>query len=222
MQRQRLTITLETELLDAIDTLVDGELLRNRSHAIEHFLKEGIGLHDLRQAFLFFPSETLFSQDQLETVITACFNDAVPDLFIGTPSASGSRAAEVSAIIAQVAKRLGNETFFTLRRVPLDFGSGAAVLLHKELLEGPFVICTFDGQLASPTSFLQPYLFHKKHGSPLTLCMTQNDDLSFQASGVAIAQPEIVAAIPAGMSSLEKNIFPQLLKEGKVRGYTIL
>jgi NDP-sugar pyrophosphorylase family protein len=38
MERQRLTITLEKEILDRLDDYIDGSRIRNRSHAIEYLL----------------------------------------------------------------------------------------------------------------------------------------------------------------------------------------
>lgn len=40
MTRERLTITLKKELLKALDDIVDGEKIRNRSHAIEYLLSK--------------------------------------------------------------------------------------------------------------------------------------------------------------------------------------
>ena len=42
MSRERLTITLRAELLKALDGNIDGEKLRNRSHAIEYFLSKAL------------------------------------------------------------------------------------------------------------------------------------------------------------------------------------
>lgn len=44
MSRERLTITLRNDLLNALDTEIDGQRLRNRSHAIEYFLSRSLGL----------------------------------------------------------------------------------------------------------------------------------------------------------------------------------
>ncbi|MDE2311697.1 MAG: NTP transferase domain-containing protein [Patescibacteria group bacterium] len=43
MNRERLTITLRSDLLKQLDSLIDGERLRNRSHAIEYFLSRNLG-----------------------------------------------------------------------------------------------------------------------------------------------------------------------------------
>jgi mannose-1-phosphate guanylyltransferase len=41
--KHRLTITLSPELLQTVDTLVDRKNIRNRSHAIEHLIRQSIG-----------------------------------------------------------------------------------------------------------------------------------------------------------------------------------
>jgi mannose-1-phosphate guanylyltransferase len=41
--RERLTITLKQDLLNALDHVIDGQKLRNRSHAIEYFLSRALG-----------------------------------------------------------------------------------------------------------------------------------------------------------------------------------
>jgi NDP-sugar pyrophosphorylase family protein len=43
MKRERLTITLRSDLLNALDNTIDGERLRNRSHAIEYYLSKSLG-----------------------------------------------------------------------------------------------------------------------------------------------------------------------------------
>lgn len=63
MNRERLTITLRTDLIKALDAEIDGERLRNRSHAIEYFLSRSLGLRAVKVLILaggkpvFFESE---------------------------------------------------------------------------------------------------------------------------------------------------------------------
>ncbi len=63
MNRERLTITLRSDLLNALDSTIDGDRLRNRSHAIEYFLSKSLGLKALKVLILaggkpvFFESE---------------------------------------------------------------------------------------------------------------------------------------------------------------------
>jgi NDP-sugar pyrophosphorylase family protein len=63
MNRERLTITLRSDLVKALDGEIDGERLRNRSHAIEYFLSRSLGLKAVKVLILaggqpvFFESE---------------------------------------------------------------------------------------------------------------------------------------------------------------------
>lgn len=48
MSRERLTITLKEDILQALDAEIDGDRLRNRSHAIEYFLSKSLGQKALK------------------------------------------------------------------------------------------------------------------------------------------------------------------------------
>lgn len=52
MNRERLTITLRSDLLKTLDAEIDGERLRNRSHAIEYFLSRSLGLKAVKVLIL--------------------------------------------------------------------------------------------------------------------------------------------------------------------------
>ncbi len=52
MNRERLTITLRNDLLKALDGEIDGEKLRNRSHAIEYFLSRSLGIRGIKVLIL--------------------------------------------------------------------------------------------------------------------------------------------------------------------------
>jgi NDP-sugar pyrophosphorylase family protein len=52
MNRERLTITLRADLLKQLDGLIDGQRLRNRSHAIEYFLSRSLGAQNLKVLIL--------------------------------------------------------------------------------------------------------------------------------------------------------------------------
>src|SRR3989344_3541215 len=50
--RERLTITLKKELLEGLDSTIDGEKLRNRSHAIEYYLSKSLGITAMKVLIL--------------------------------------------------------------------------------------------------------------------------------------------------------------------------
>lgn len=63
MNRERLTITLRSDLLKQLDANIDGDRLRNRSHTIEYFLSRSLGAQNVKVLILaggkpvFFESE---------------------------------------------------------------------------------------------------------------------------------------------------------------------
>ncbi|MEI6477523.1 MAG: hypothetical protein WCO52_00860 [bacterium] len=208
MYRERLTITLDAELLQAVDALVDGESLRNRSQTIEHLLKEGIGLHRLDQAFLFlYPDYEPSRPEALVRLMAAAGIKTIYLVsFIGQPT-------ELAISIGQLVPEA------TVSAVPSDFGSGGALLLKHAELDAPFLIARADASRTPlPTGLLTPYVFHRQHQAPLTSLLCPRQD-GYASAGLWIADPSLLASIPAGIVSLEDSVFPVLLKEAKVRAY---
>jgi NDP-sugar pyrophosphorylase family protein len=52
MSRERITITLKDEIIRQLDAQIDGERLRNRSHAIEYFLSKSLGMRAVKVLIL--------------------------------------------------------------------------------------------------------------------------------------------------------------------------
>jgi len=204
--RERITVTLEPALIDSIELLVDGQTLRNRSHAIEHLLKEGLGLHELQQAFLFF--EPGWTASQLTAVLSLCRLADIRTFFLCLPTGD-PRTDEVRNLTKA----------FTTQLVPLDFGSGGALALQKEKISHPFLLVWLRPGLSIPTNITQLFTFHRQHHAILTRVLTPHGDAEYSAAGVDIAQPELIDSIPAGIVSLQATVFPNLAREAKMRGY---
>ena len=64
MNRERLTITLRSDLLKTLDATIDGERLRNRSHAIEYYLAKSLGLKTLKVLILAGGSPVYFESEK--------------------------------------------------------------------------------------------------------------------------------------------------------------
>ena len=211
MYRERLTITLEVDLLSAIDALIDKQILRNRSQTIEYLLKEGMGLHELQQAFLFFNQQ--LDAKQLEHVVNFCVSNGISELLLGIPAGQTTLLHDAQTVIRQQHPSLN------LIHVPTDFGTAGALVLQHARLVHPFLLLTLEPTLHVPSSILPAYSFHRQHHAPLTRLLKQDPENCFRPSGIEIASPELVSAIPAGIASLSADVFPALAKEGKVRLY---
>lgn len=211
MLRERITITVEPGLVTAIDSLVDRQTLRNRSHAIEHLLKEGLGLHQVEQAVLFFDAP--WQAEQLKEVAAACTSLGIGTLFIGLPLGEAARVSELGASLRDLGE-------FIVTHLPTDFGSGGALLLQREALAHPFLVFWVGPGLHAPASVLPAYVFHRQHHALLTRLVRPSDG-SYAPAGIDILQPDLLAHIPAGQTDLIRDIYPELTRSANVRAYVL-
>lgn len=220
MRRERLTITLDSELLQAVDTTIDKQTIRNRSHAIETLLRKGLGLCTLKKAFIFFQAG--WEMKTLDNFLDLCLQEKINYFFLGFPSQSINEGKELQEYIRH---------FFThtesildnCELVPLDFGSGGALILHQDKLSESFLILWPRIESVIPESLVAAINFHQQHQGVLTEFIQSRSqsptENSYSFTGLAIASPEILKYIPAGKVSLEQDTFPLLRKSGKVKGY---
>jgi NDP-sugar pyrophosphorylase family protein len=212
MYRERLTITLDTDLLAAVDSTIDRSSIRNRSHAIEHLLREGLALHQLTQAFLFIGED--WNGSTLPKIITLCDKLGITSYYLVPTPITISLTDQLTTSITQL-----SQIHPKVQTVSGDFGTGGALVLQKDKLHNPFLLIDLIGELLTPTELTSAYGFHRRHNGVLTQILTSIDAQEFLATGFSIANPELIAEIPAGSVSLTETVFPALLKEGKVKGY---
>lgn len=212
MYRERLTITLDTDLLIAVDSTIDRSSIRNRSHAIEHLLREGLALHQLTQVFLFIGEG--WDSSTLPKIITLCDKVRISQYYLVPTPVTSSLLAEVSASIMQLSE--GNPL---VQPISGDFGTGGALVLQRPRLTTPFLMVELSENLLPPSDLASAYGFHRRHNGTLTQLLTSTDAQEFSATGFSIANPELLDEIPAGSVSLQETVFPALLKAGKVKGY---
>ena len=139
-------------------------------------------------------------------------------------------------------RKFGVEIHYTEEQEPL--GTAGPLRLAKEQLTEPFfmlsgdILCDIDlGQFAQ---------FHQAHGGLGTIAVTTVEDASrfgmiilqnnriidfvekpekkqqtspYINSAYYILEPEVIDRIPEGYCMIEKDIFPNLAKEGKLFGY---
>ena len=208
MYRERLTITLDSELLSAVDATVDHSQLRNRSHAIEHALREGLALHELTTAVISISGNSTEKLPELTSLL-----EHLPILSYLVIATSNDLTAQdaVRSIISLTHKHA--ET------IPGDFGTGAALLLNKARLTTPFLYIQLSPKLSLPTSLTAPYIAHRRGTSLVTHLIRPVSQDSFAQIGISLFNPEAIEYIPAGLASLEETTFPALLKAGKIGTY---
>lgn len=210
MSRDRLTITLDEALLTAVDGTIDGSAVRNRSHAIEHLIRQGLHLHELTYVVLAAGEPTEqpllpeFAQRLKNTNIIHCVIIADPN--------HPMWAAELTISLQTLSPSL------TTRIIPGDFGTATALTLLADELVQPFLLVELGEETRLPQSFLPLYTEHRHSDKAMTQLLTTTDGRSFQPTGCSILAPEFIAQIPTGRAELV-DVFPLLAKAGRVGTY---
>jgi hypothetical protein len=220
MRRERLTITLDSELLQAVDTSIDKQTIRNRSHAIENLLRKGLGLWNLKKAFIFFQAG--WEMKTFDNFLDLCLQEKIDYFFLGFPGQSIIEGKEIQEYVRHFFTRT-ESVLAGCELVPLDFGSGGALILHQDKLSESFLTLWPRVGTLIPESLVAAINFHQQHQGILTELIqtspSHQEAAEYRFTGLAIASPEILKYIPAGKVSLEQDTFPLLRKSGKVKGY---
>lgn len=153
MSRERLTITLRSDLLKALDAEVDGDRLRNRSHAIEYFLSRSLGLKTVKVLVLAGGSPVFFESE----------NKALPKAMVkiaGKPLLEQTLLRLKAAKFTEVYISLGEggeiiEKYFGdgsnmginityIRQTKGNQGNAQPLLQAKEFMNGSFLLLYGD------------------------------------------------------------------------------
>jgi len=124
-----------------------------------------------------------------------------------------------------------------------ELGTAGPLNLAKGMLDGPFLM--FNGDVLCTLDIPDFIRFHEENKGLVTIALTQVEDTSSFGvvkmkgdkivefiekpsageesklinAGVYIIEPEIFRYLPKGKASIERDIFPQLAREGKLYGY---
>ena len=206
--RERITISIKKELLNKIDQQVDGSRIRNRSHAIEHFVYEALGLADINNAVILAGGE-----EALKLI-------PIIEYFLEQFKIYGLSEVclAVGYLGTKVKEYIGDGTKFGLKINYLEGGegTGGAIKMLKEKFKRSFIVVNLDEKI--DIDFKKVISFHRKN---LTLSTVATKDLK-KFKGLYIFEPEIFKYIPNGFSMVENDLFPKLFSKGQATAYPLL
>ena len=241
--RIRISITLRPEVVHLLDSRVDGIKLRNRSHAVEQFLKESLS-SPIEQAVIlagdqFKPLTVIDGKTVIEAMLLQLKKIAVKNVIICTKEKSD-----------QLKKFLSKKQFSSFKITFIEKqnkGTAASLLSCKTKLKPENFILIY-GDVLAQVDFMDLVDFHKSHTSPATMVITsvpdplpwgvvklkRNKIVSFLEkpdaearltnlinAGIFVFRPEIFASINDKTPSLEKQVFPVLASESKLYAYLL-
>jgi hypothetical protein len=210
MSRDRLTITLDEALLSAVDSTIDGSAVRNRSHAIEHLIRQGLHLHELTHAIFFAGEPT--DQPLIPLLSERLKNTNIIQGVIISDPGHPQWAQELATSLQSLNQGI------TTRTIPGDFGSAAALTLIADELTQPFLLIELGASTKLPLSFLPLYTEHRHSDKTVTQLLTTTNGLEFIQSGCSVISPDFMTQVPAGRANLH-DVFPLLAIAGRIGTY---
>lgn len=185
MERSKLTVTIRNDLFAQIDGMVDGEKIRNRSHATEYLILKGLGLNRIRKAFIVAGGEgtrlrpltyelptaliPIHGKPLLAHVLQRLASFDVRDVTVSV----GYKKEKVMAAFGD-GKVYGVHITYVTEDTPLGT-AGPLRLAHKQLTEPFFLIW---GDVLAAIDLLDFANFHKENGGAATLAVTSVSDPS--------------------------------------------
>ena len=251
--KERITITLDNDLLKQVDKRIDGKQIKNRSQEIENILEQALGSN--------MPSKAVLLAGGLGTRLRPLTND-IPKALIDIHGKTitehifdllkkyGIRDVILSVgyLKDKIKDYFGDGSKFGLNIQYIEedtpLGTAGPLRLAKSQLKESFIVS--NGDELNKINIARMFRLHKRKNALVTIALTTVDDPSLYGvarlegsriiefvekpkkeespsnlinAGFYIIEPEVIDMIGEGRVMFEKDIFPKLAAEGRVRGF---
>lgn len=202
MDRERITISIKKELLEKIDQSIDGIIMRNRSHAIELFISNALGVAKIENAVIMAGGKgALRLIPIVEDSILKLKNYGIKDITVA-----------IGFLGDKIKQSIGTGEKFGLEISYIEGGEGTAgaLALLKKKFKKTFLVVNLDQiHKINLVNFVD---FHINH-QPLASVASFDPKL---LKGFYLLEPDIFSYIPSGFSMLEEDVFPKLIALNKL------
>ncbi|TSC52832.1 MAG: Nucleotidyl transferase [Parcubacteria group bacterium LiPW_72] len=185
MSRERLTITLSKRLIDLLDDFIDGEKIRNRSHAIEYLLSKMLA-PKVSRAIILAGGQGLkmrpFTYEMPKCLIPVCGKPLLEHtLDLLKKYEIRDIVITIGHLGEKVRNHFGDGSRFGVKITYADQGegfrgTGGALKVARNLVENPFLL--FYGDVLANIDLNDLIDFHKSHGKTMTMALTSVEDSS--------------------------------------------
>ncbi len=251
--KERITITLDKELIGQIDKRTDGSIIKNRSQQIELLLTKALGTYRPEKALILVGGKgtrlrplTLKMPKCMIEVQGKTITEHLFDLF----KKYGIRdiILSVGYMKEKVKDYYGDGSRFGVNIAYVEeneaLGTAGPIKLAKNYLKDSFIVT--NGDELKTINIPRMFRLHKRKNALATIALTTVTDPSHYGvakvsgtrilefvekpkineapsnlinAGFYILEPEVIDIIPNGHSMLEKDVFPKLAEQGKLRGF---
>ncbi|MFA6081952.1 MAG: hypothetical protein WC773_00860 [Patescibacteria group bacterium] len=197
MAHERITITMDKHLLGQIDILVKKNGLRNRSNAINYFVKSALPQTELNFAVVCVGGRGVEKSSGYIIKVMKCLLVEGIDQFMIIYGHYGQSIKSILEAQHQFEDKL--QFSFT------DLGSGGGLKQIYDQLPNQFVLVNIQEKIDLNWDNLQKY--HQKYAAAVTM------QISGHYRGVAIVNKTFVDQIANQFSIIEDDILPKLTSE---------
>lgn len=254
--KERITITLNEDLIKQLDKRIDGKEIKNRSQEIEKILEDSLGISIPSRALILAGGKgtrlmplTYKTPKALIEVQGKTLTEWLFELF----KKYGIR--DVILSVGYLADKIkdyftdGSKFGMNIEYVEEDpnkpLGTAGPLRLVEDILTDSFIVS--NGDELKCINLPRMFRLHKRKNALATIALTTVDNPSLYGvarlegsrivefvekpkkseapsnlinSGFYILEPEVIEMIPKGkFCSLEREIFPKLAREGRLRGF---
>ncbi|MCX6710362.1 MAG: nucleotidyltransferase family protein [Candidatus Woesearchaeota archaeon] len=229
--KERVTFTIDSEILKQIDSTIDGSMIKNRSHAAEILIAKALGNNAPKTAVILAggkgkrfgpitseipkPMIPLHDKPLLYHAICLFRKFGIKNIIISV----GYKADKIKEFFGN-GRNFGVSITYVEESEPL--GTAGALRLATPYIEGSFIVCNADDLM--DINLAEMYSFHKSHSSIATIALTTIDDPSNY--GVALMNGDKITAfvekpkredapsklISAGLYILERPVLDMIPK----------
>lgn len=244
LHKHRITITLRPDLLPRLDTFVDGEKIRNRSHAIEYILSKHLGV-DINTAAIFtgaandthvYALERVHNRpvisyilDMLHTyhvhnviLVTDQFGTEL-EQYVGDGSQWGLRLKTIKGQHSQgTAQALANIRSFVDDSFFLIYGDNLADINLSELVESHRQGSNIGTVALTYKRAPEDYGIARMEGNRIVEYLEKpgkEGKPGLVNAGIYIFEPTIFQYLHNSDKSIEHEILPRIAALGSLRGY---
>lgn len=182
MNRKRLTITLKKDIIDDLDRLIDGQKIRNRSHAIEVILSKELKKETVQRAIILGGGQTIkFNGKEISKLLLPMQGKTLLEVNIDFLKNYGIKDVllSVGAHGKEVREKIGDGSAYGIKVLYFERDLSNANILRqaKSLLDQTFLMMNGDILLKN-IDLKDLYDFHRANKALMTICLATDNEPS--------------------------------------------
>lgn len=230
--QEKLSISINKDLIGRVDQLIDGITIRNRSQAFEKVVREHFAKSPVSQAVILMAKISRLNESLLRKHLDTLSEMGISEVFI----AAGQSNKEVVGMFGSEFKAM-KITYFREEKL---LGTAGVLRALEKSLESAFLV--ISGDVSFEFDIRKMIDFHSDKKSIATMCLTSVDlekstdnivaegdkvvlfeykpknRSSLISAAIYVFEPSIFGYLPKS-GSLEADVFPVLAKKGFLYGY---